>query len=462
MKEVPLLNYQLYLSWVSVQGMFMEHVLKSIIEGISNNYGKAFFETIALKLHEAVEADFTFITRIDDKDHMSRTIVLVEAGKVIGNIEYGLKDTPCAEVSSDNMCLYPRDICKYFPYDQLLVDMGIEGYVGTPLNDSNGRLIGLAVALYKEPIKDIDFVQMVFQLFSGRIAAEIERSEYEENLEAIVTQRTAHLEDAMHSLKRTQTQLIQQEKLASLGGVVAGVAHEINTPLGIAKTGHSFHIDLLKKVKKDFYEKTLTASAMQDYIDQALEIMATVEGNLERAIDLVKNFKHAAVDRIDSEIHLHNLHDVISRVIVSLAAEFQRNQITCTADINEALEINTFGSDLTQVVSNLIMNASVHAFDGKENKQIFIQAKPSGNNIELLVSDNGVGVNESIRHCVFDPFVTTKRHSGSTGLGMNIVYNLVTSKLKGSIELVLPEEGGTQWKMIFPKSVEDKAPAITT
>ena len=432
----------------------MEHILRGIIEGISNSYGKAFFETISLKLHEAVSADFTFITRIDDKDQVSRTIVLVEAGKIVDNIEYGLKDTPCAEVRSNEMCLYPKDICKYFPNDQLLVDMGIEGYVGTPLNDSNGKLIGLAVALYKQPIKDIDFVKMIFQLFSGRIAGEIERNEYQENLEAKVIQRTAHLEDAMHSLKRTQTQLIQQEKLASLGGVVAGVAHEINTPLGIAKTGHSFHSDLLKKVKRSFSEKTLTASAMLDYIDQATQIMATVEGNLERAIDLVKNFKHAAVDRVDSNTHSHNLHDLISRIVMSLAAEFQRNNITCTTDINESLEISTFGSDLSQVVSNLIMNASVHAFDGKTDKKIYIHGQLNEGSIELLVGDNGVGVKESIRDCVYDPFITTKRHSGSTGLGMNIVYNLVTSKLKGSIELILPSEGGTQWKMVFPKNIE--------
>ena len=429
----------------------MEHVLRGIIEGISNNYGKAFFESIVLKMHEAVHSDFAFITRIDDIDRMSRTIVLVESGQIIDNIEYGLKDTPCAEVRNDNMCLYPQDICKYFPNDQLLVDMGIEGYVGAPLTDSTGKLVGLVVALYKEPIKDIDFVQVVFQLFSGRIAAEIERTEYEHNLESIVAQRTAHLEDAMHSLKRTQTQLIQQEKLASLGGVVAGVAHEINTPLGIAKTGHSFHNDLLKKVQKAFADKTLTASAMQDYIDQAFEIMDTVGGNLERAIDLVKNFKHAAVDRIDSEIHQHNLHELISRIVISLAAEFQRNQITCTSQIDESIEINTYGSDLSQVVSNLIMNASVHAFEGRTDKKIYIQAESITGGIELLVGDNGVGVNESIRDCVFDPFVTTKRHSGSTGLGMNIVYNLVTSKLKGSIELVLPSEGGTQWKIHLPK-----------
>ncbi len=429
---------------------FMEKILRNIIEGVSNNYGKAFFNTITLKLHEAIGSDFTFIARLDVDAYVSRTISLVANGELAENMEYSLKDTPCAEVSDDSLCLYPKEICKYFPKDQLLVDMEIEGYVGTPLKDSNGEILGLTVALYKHPIQNIEFVQTVFQIFGGRIAAEIERSEYEANLESIVAQRTEHLESAMYSLKRTQTQLIQQEKLASLGGVVAGVAHEINTPLGIAKTGHSFHEEILKKVKLGFADKSLTASGMQDYIDQAGEIMGTVSDNLERAIDLVQNFKHAAVDRVDSRVLKHNLHDLIERIIISLAAEFLRNQIQCHVDINKNIFITTYGSDLSQVISNLIMNACVHAFEGRSDRKITISARELDQSLELVVSDNGVGVAQSIRETVFEPFVTTKRHLGSTGLGMNIVFNQVTSKLKGSIKLELPEAGGSQWHMAFP------------
>ncbi len=431
----------------------MEKLLRSIIEGVSNNYGKAFFDTITLKLHESISADFTFIARLDLEANVSRTIALVADGQVVDNMEYSLDHTPCSDVADDSVCMYPKDITHLFPKDQLLVDMGIEGYVGSPLKNSNGKVIGITVALYKNPIHDIDFVKTVFQIFSGRIAAEIERTEYQADLEAQVASRTQHLEQAMLSLKRTQTQLVQQEKLASLGGVVAGVAHEINTPLGIAKTGHTFNQDLLKKVKNNFSEKSLTASAMNKYLEQSDEIMQTVSLNLERAIDLVQNFKYAAVDRIDDACHEHSLFELVSRLTGSLAAEFQRNQVECLLEVDENIKIYTHGSDLSQVLSNLILNATVHAYDECDDRKLNVTANELSDGIEILVSDNGKGVDESIRKTVFDPFVTTKRNEGSTGLGMNIVHNLVTGRLQGSIKLTCPEEGGTQWRIALPKKL---------
>ncbi len=432
----------------------MEKILRNIIEGVSNNYGKAFFDTITSKLHESIGADFTFIARLDLEAYVSRTVSLVAGGNVVDNMEYSLEHTPCADVADNSVCLYPDSITNLFPKDQLLVDMGIVGYVGTPLHDSDGKVMGLTVALYKQPIKDIDFVKTIFQIFSGRISGEIERTEYQLNLEDKVAKRTAHLEDAMHSLKRTQTLLVRQEKLASLGGVVAGVAHEINTPLGIAKTGHSLHVEQTKKITKSFADNSLTATAMKEYLNQSKEIMSTVTVNLERAIDLVQNFKYAAVDRIDDTVHTHNLNKLVTRVTTSLAAEFLRSQIKCTIDIDAHLDITTHGSDLSQVISNLIMNAAVHAFDGRPDRKIEVSAHDMGDSFELLVTDNGVGVDESIRKTVFDPFVTTKRGAGSTGLGMNIVHNQVTGALKGHIELISPLAGGAQWKLSLPKKLK--------
>jgi len=434
----------------------MEKVLRNIIEGVSNNHGKAFFDTITIKLHEAIGADFTFIARLDREAYMSRTIALVAGGEVVDNMEYSLEHTPCADVADNSVCLYPDGITGLFPKDQLLVDMGISGYVGTPLHDSNGKVMGLTVALYKEPIKNIDFIQTVFQIFGGRIAAEIERTEYEADLEGKVAMRTAHLEGAMQSLKRTQTLLIRQEKLASLGGVVAGVAHEINTPLGIAKTGHSLHEEQLKKVANSFEDNSLTASSMKLYLEQSKEIMATVSSNLERAIDLVQNFKYAAVDRIDDSVHDHNLFQLVTRITTSLAAEFLRSKIKCTLDIEQRLQITTHGSDLTQVITNLIMNAAVHAFEGRQERKIEISARDLDDGLQIMVTDNGVGVAQDIRESVFDPFVTTKRASGSTGLGMNIVHNQVTGSLKGAIELISPLAGGTQWKIMLPKKIPEQ------
>ena len=432
----------------------MEAILRNIIEGVSNNYGKQFFDVITLKMHEVIGADFTFIARLDHDAYESRTISLVANGEIVDNIVYSLKDTPCANVADNSVCMYPDDITHLFPSDQLLIDMGIKGYIGTPLIDSNGNVMGLTVALYQHPIQNPEFTETVFQIFNGRISAEIERSEHEKKLEKTVLKRTEHLEKALRDLKNTQVHLVQQEKLASLGGVVAGVAHEINTPLGIAKTGTSFHQDLLHKIKKQFDDKTLTASSMNEYILKAIEASQAVSHNLERAIDLVKNFKHAAVDRIDDSIHEHNLYELVSRIAQSMKAEFDRHGIDFKIDIDPAIHIVTYGSDLSQVLSNLLTNACIHGFDGIDDPKVLVTAVQKEDSIIVDVSDNGVGVKEDIQENVFDPFVTTKRMEGSTGLGMNIVFNQITGKLNGTIELITPAEGGTLWHIEIPSTIE--------
>ena len=432
----------------------MEAILRNIIEGVSNNYGKQFFDVITLKMHEVIGADFTFIARLDHDAYESRTISLVANGEIVDNIVYSLKDTPCANVADNSVCMYPDDITHLFPSDQLLIDMGIKGYIGTPLIDSNGKVMGLTVALYQHPIQNPEFTETVFQIFNGRISAEIERSEHEKKLEETVLKRTEHLEKALRDLKNTQVHLVQQEKLASLGGVVAGVAHEINTPLGIAKTGTSFHQDLLNKIKTQFDDKTLTASSMNEYILKGMEASQAVSHNLERAIDLVQNFKHAAVDRIDDSIHEHNLYELVSRIAQSMKAEFDRHGIDFKIEIDPTIYIITYGSDLSQVLSNLFTNACIHGFDGIDDPKVVVTAVQKEDSIIVEVSDNGVGVKENIQENVFDPFVTTKRMEGSTGLGMNIVFNQITGKLNGTIELINPAEGGTLWHIKIPSAIE--------
>ena len=434
----------------------MESILREIIEGVSNNYGKSFFESITLKMHQVIGADFTFIARLDIDAYVRRTIALAAGDEIVGNMEYSLEHTPCANVADNSVCMYPDEITRLFPDDQLLIDMGIEGYIGTPLHDANGHVMGLTVALYKKPIENPEFIQTIFQVFSGRIAAEIDRMEYAQALEEKVSQRTQHLEDALTQLKLTQKQLIHQEKLASLGGVVAGVAHEINTPLGLVKTSTSFQRDLLKQLAQTFETQSLTLSGMKAFIEASEEASTAIELNLERAIDLVNNFKFAAVDRIDSNLHEHQLNKFMQHLITPLNAEFERNHIQVKCVIADDIKIVTFGSDLSQVLNNLIMNACVHAFSGIENPELILQAKEVDGSIIVEVKDNGVGIDERIRDCIYEPFVTTKRNQGSTGLGMNIVHNLVTCRLAGKISL-LPVEHGTTWQIVLPKVLNYQA-----
>jgi len=432
----------------------MEQILRSIIEGVSNNYGRAFFDTIVLKMHEVIGADYTFIARLDRENHMSKTIALVVDGQLADNIEYSLENTPCANVADDSICLYPNSIVDHFPNDQLLIDMEIEGYIGTPLFDSQGAIQGLTVALYKQPIKDPEFTQTLFQIFSGRISAEIERMEYEIYLEKKVAERTANLEKTLENLRDTQAELIRQEKLASLGAVVAGVAHEVNTPLGILKTAQTLQTELLSELHDKFNQNTLTKSELEKYITDTKEIGHTIIINMERAIDLVQNFKLAAVDRIDDRVQLLNLSDVAERLVQSMYPEFERLKVGVSVDIPDDIELNTIGSDLTQVLGNLLINACIHAFDDIENPAITLTATHTNDSVEICVGDNGVGIDEKIKDKVFEPFVTTKRNQGGTGLGMNIVYNQVRKSLGGHIQQDPQFKQGTHWLITLPKNAK--------
>jgi PAS domain S-box-containing protein len=191
----------------------LEQALPKIIKSLKSTYGRDFFNEITLQLNQITEADYTFIAQVDFETFTSKTISLVVKNQLTDNFEYHLDDTPCAILTENNVCLYPKEICRLFPKDQLLIDMKIEGYVGVPLNDSQGRVIGIIVALHENEIKDPDFIKTLFELFSGRIAVEMERKVQENNLK----QLNIKLATKVDELIRSETKLSLHIKNTPLG-----------------------------------------------------------------------------------------------------------------------------------------------------------------------------------------------------------------------------------------------------
>ena len=190
-----------------------EQVLPQIIKSLKSTYGNDFFIEISRQLNNIIGADYTFIAQVDIEKYSASTLSLIAKGELADNFVYELKNTPCAVAITDSICIYPKDICHYFPQDQLLIDMNIEGYIGIVLCNSNGEINGLIVALYEEEIPNSDFVKTLFELFSGRIAAEIERFEHKSDLERL-----------NKSLIAKNNDLIRSEAKLSM--------HLQNTPLG--------------------------------------------------------------------------------------------------------------------------------------------------------------------------------------------------------------------------------------
>ena len=431
-----------------------------IITSLKSSYGKDFLDTITMQLHQAISAQYTFIAKLDKERSVSQTLSLVAGNDFGENFEYSLEFTPCADVSDDSTCIFPNKICDIYPKDQLLIDMGIEGYIGSPLHRANGEVFGIVVALYENNIENADDVAALFELFAGRISAELERSENEkalkalnESLEQNVAFRTAELEIAIKQLKESQNQLIEQEKLASLGRLVAGVAHEVNTPLGVAVLGNSTLVAGVQKLASKFDEKTLSKNDLATFISDATEAAKGVEFNLSRASELVGNFKQMATEFHTDEKNDVKLIDWITSISTSLNPMLKRAGIRLDLKLPDSnIVVSTYPSRLAQVITNVISNATKHAYPDDfvcDDKTITIELTGDASNYSICITDNGKGMNENIKAHVLEPFFTTNRDGGGMGLGMSIVHNLMTNSLNGILIIDSSEGFGTKINLHF-------------
>jgi signal transduction histidine kinase len=262
-----------------------------------------------------------------------------------------------------------------------------------------------------------------------------------------LTKTLAHLND-------TQEQLVQSEKMASLGRLVAGVAHEINTPLSIAITANSLVLDDTREIKDKIGSASLSKARMDSHIETVEKSLVMSESALDRVRHLLVNFKLVAADQIVSEQREINLAKYIDEVMSTLSVEMKKRNITYQCDTPDVLFITTIPGVFSQVLSNLVMNSLIHAFDSMQSGDITIRLlEVAGQGVELSYSDSGKGMDEHTLKNIFEPFFTTKRGLGSTGLGMNIVYNLVNQQLKGVIKVKSEQGVGTYIKITLPRTI---------
>lgn len=267
----------------------------------------------------------------------------------------------------------------------------------------------------------------------------------------MLTSERDKAEQALADLKHTQSQLVESEKMASLGSLVAGISHEINTPLGVARTSASYVEDSVKQLEDAFYKGTLTKNEMKEFIETFNDGIRLMTTNLVRASELMTSFKQVSADQSHDEDRLFNLYEYLQETLYTLKPNLKRYQVSILLDCNEHILIHSFPGALSQIITNLIMNSLMHAYKENDEGTIRIQVKETESNIEITYSDNGAGMNEKTRKKIFDPFFTTKRGKGGTGLGMHIIYNLITHKLKGNIDVESTQGEGTTFRITFPK-----------
>jgi signal transduction histidine kinase len=268
-------------------------------------------------------------------------------------------------------------------------------------------------------------------------------------LELRVDERTIELREAMEVLEATQQELVQAEKLAGLGSLVAGVAHELNTPIGNAmvvatslKDTNQYFVDSIKE--------GLRRSVLDSYIEQSCDSADSIERNLRRAAELISSFKQVAVDQSSYQRRPFNLDEVLHEIKVTMSPNLSKNQITLNEECEANIQMDSYPGPLTQVLMNLLSNAIVHAFSEQAEKSVAIQGRLIDGQAVLTITDNGKGIELENQQKIFDPFFTTRLGQGGSGLGLNIVYNLVTGLLGGTINVTSELDVGTCFTLTLP------------
>ena len=290
-------------------------------------------------------------------------------------------------------------------------------------------------------------------------ASEKALRELNEELEARVSQRTEEyqaanqsLREAMERLEQTQTELVQSEKLASLGSMVAGVSHELGTPLGnalLVSTTMQHHLD---EIDTGLESGSLSKAQLRDSLGQAAEAARLMSRNVERAIGLVRSFKQTAVDQASQQRRSFDLAAVIDDTIASLRPQYKRAPWELRIDVAPGITLDSYPGPLEQIIINLVSNSVRHGFDGRERGCVIIAGQREGRDeILITVTDDGNGIAATDVGRVFDPFFTTKLGQGGSGVGLNIVHRIATTVLGGSITVRSALGQGTTFVLKIPQ-----------
>lgn len=340
------------------------------------------------------------------------------------------------------------------------------------MNDSDNnalrdKLIGLGKTsmrknyyadLLKEKQKLEEQNQQLTQEVQQRRAAEAALQQLNNELEDRIHRRTRELEslneelqESYAGLKQAHEYLVQSEKLAALGGLVAGISHEVNTPLGICVTSSTYLLTILQDIQRLHTEKGLTAKHLRELSEETIESAHILINNLMRSVELLENFKLIAVDQTSYEYRTFNYLEYTRRILTNLHPEIKKKNVIIEIVCEESLSSMGYPGILTQILSNFVMNSLIHGFNTEEPYKICIQYSADEDFIHMEYSDNGCGMSAKQAKHAFDPFFTTTRGAGGSGLGLYIVFNLVTTLLRGTLSLETEPNKGVRFVIRIPR-----------
>ncbi len=298
--------------------------------------------------------------------------------------------------------------------------------------------------------EEIIGVVLVFRDVTDEYKKKEELLALNSELENRVQERTQKLEDSFSQLEKTQAHLIQTEKMASLGSLVAGISHEINTPIGLGITSMTHFVSQTQKLKERYEKEEMEQEDFEGYLENADQLAQVTYKNLKRAAELVKSFKQISIDQTSERQREFNLQDYTNETLISLQNKIKHTDVKVEVHSPKTLNIYSYPGAFSQIITNLVMNSLIHAYSAKDSGLIILNFELEESNLLFTYTDDGKGISQEHISQIFDPFFTTNRAHGGSGLGLNIIYNIVTVQLKGTLECKSEQGQGTAFIMTIP------------
>ncbi|MES2261300.1 MAG: HAMP domain-containing sensor histidine kinase [Pseudomonadota bacterium] len=429
-----------------------EAALRSITASTARLRGDDFLRLLVKDLADVLDIRYVIAGRVvslADGSEGIRTLAVWGGSDYLPNMEYSLLHTPCQDVTDQTMCFHGCGIQADYPQDTLLVDMEAESYIGMPMIDTEGKTLGILSAIDIKPIDENKrlLALSLLSIFAARCAAELQHQEREALLEHKVEKRT-------EALRAAQANLVEQEKMAALGALVAGVAHEVNTPIGVAVTAASSMGSYTGQMVEMLGGEKVSRSSLMALAMRLQEGATLIEQNLERAAVLIGNFKQLAVDQGSEHVTELALRDYVDGVASAHSPELRKAGIKVVLEIDEGLRVRLPAGKFSQILSNLLMNAARHAYPDGGPGIVTIAARreddaQAGDALLLDFADDGIGLEPGVRERIFEPFFTTKRGQGGSGLGMHIVYTIL-HQMGGQVAVDDSVQRGCRFRLRLP------------
>ena len=348
-------------------------------------------------------------------------------------------------------------------------EAGVQACWSHPIVSPEDEVMGTFAMYFEQPqLPDQDDIESL--RYEAKIVALIlERARNIEQLknanlklEQRVAERTKELLESNELLKKAlvqrnevRSQLVEMENMAALGTMMSSLTHEMNTPIGVGITAASHLRTIIEKTYKKLEDGTLKRSQLEQFFLESIESAEITERNLQRSTELVKTFKQLAIDQHSEESRTIDFCDYVIEILLSLKPRLKRTKLKFCLDINEALTFKSNPGAISQVLINLIMNSAQHGFDLGSEGHIWLKASiepcpEHGKQVVITYKDNGKGMDKHTVENIYKPFFTKARHSGGSGLGMHICYNLITNSLGGSIDCQSAPGKGVLFRMAFP------------